>query len=217
MAVFNNRFTDKIQARLKKKRFLFFAGLLEVLEKPVTIIDIGGTVKYWEDMGYAGREGVEITTGNIFMENSKYENLKSIVCDGRDLSRFPDSSFDIVYSNSVLEHISSEEGRKKMAGEIRRVGRRYFVQTPNYYFPIEPHYRVLGFQWLPAWGKAFLLRNCNMGRIKRIKDKSRLEHELNRIRLLRERELRDLFPDGTVYRERFCMLTKSIIVYRWDN
>ena len=64
--------------------------------------------------------------------------------------RYADKSFDIAYSNSVIEHLHTFENQKRFAAEIRRVGKFVFVQTPNRWFPIEPHF-VTGFiHFLPA-------------------------------------------------------------------
>ena len=59
--------------------------------------------------------------------------------DATDLSPFKDKSFDIVHSNSVIEHLYNFENQKKMASEIMRVGQKHIVQTPNKYFFLEPH------------------------------------------------------------------------------
>lgn len=55
------------------------------------------------------------------------------------MKQFQDNEFDAVFSNSVIEHVGDYEAQRQMANEIMRVGKRYFVQTPNFYFPIEPH------------------------------------------------------------------------------
>jgi SAM-dependent methyltransferase len=62
---------------------------------------------------------------------------------------FADGEFDLVYCSSVIEHVPGEQ-RAAFAAEIRRVGRGWFVQTPAYSFPIEPHSLLPGAQWLPA-------------------------------------------------------------------
>lgn len=61
---------------------------------------------------------------------------------------FADRSFDLVYCSSVIEHVPPER-RAAFAGELRRVGRGWFVQTPAWSFPIEPHALLPGAHWLP--------------------------------------------------------------------
>jgi hypothetical protein len=65
---------------------------------------------------------------------------------------FDDNAFDVAYSNSVIEHVRTWENQVRFAAEIRRVAPRYYVQTPNAAFPIEPHVMGLGIQWLPKLG-----------------------------------------------------------------
>lgn len=60
--------------------------------------------------------------------------------DATNLSQYSDKSFDIVFSNSVIEHLYTKENQISMAKEVNRVGKNYFIQTPNYWFPIEPHW-----------------------------------------------------------------------------
>ncbi len=67
--------------------------------------------------------------------------------DGTQLP-FGDREFDIAFSNSVIEHVPPEL-QAAFAAEVSRVADRYFVQTPNRYFPIEPHYQLPLFQFLP--------------------------------------------------------------------
>jgi SAM-dependent methyltransferase len=117
--------------------------------------------------------------------------------DARDMP-FADLSFAVVFSNSVIEHVPRGRDRELAASEIRRVGLRYFVQTPNRWFPIEPHYMLPLFQFLPR-------------RLRHYYD--RRFHD-DQIDLLSARELQDLFPDAEIHRERFFGLTKSLLAVR---
>jgi SAM-dependent methyltransferase len=61
---------------------------------------------------------------------------------------FADNEFDLVYCNSVIEHVSPER-REAFAAELRRVGRGWYVQTPAWSFPLEPHALLPFAHWLP--------------------------------------------------------------------
>ena len=68
---------------------------------------------------------------------------------GRQLSNFDNNTFDLVHSNSVIEHVGVIKDMISFASEIQSAGRRHYVQTPNIWFPIDPHYGVPFFHWLP--------------------------------------------------------------------
>ncbi len=120
-----------------------------------------------------------------------------VVADARAMP-FADAEFDVAYCNSLIEHVEPTD-RSLVAAEIRRVARRWFVQTPNLWFPIDPHTLLPGYQFLPA---AVQRRLAVIGA-------SAGDHE--RIRLIDAAELRRLFPDAGIVRERFGPLTKSLI------
>ena len=61
---------------------------------------------------------------------------------------FADGEFDLVYCNSVIEHVPPER-REAFAAELRRVGRGWYVQTPAWSFPLEPHALLPFAHWLP--------------------------------------------------------------------
>jgi SAM-dependent methyltransferase len=132
------------------------------------------------------------------------DNVTVQVADGTQLP-FPSRSFPIVFSNSVIEHVPRER-QQAFADEIRRVGERYFVQTPNRYFPIEPHYQMPLVQFLPERALKALNRRFSMG----FREKGSW-HETT---LLTAADLRRLFPDGEIHRERRFGLTKSLMVVR---
>ncbi len=109
-----------------------------------------------------------------------------------------DDEFDISYSNSVVEHLPPD-AREAYARELCRVGRRWFVQTPNRWFPIEPHALLPFVHWLPRAAGRALWRVGVSG------------DPYDEVRLLDARELARLFPDAVIIRERAGPLTKSLV------
>jgi SAM-dependent methyltransferase len=112
---------------------------------------------------------------------------------------FADGAFDVAYCNSLIEHLEPAD-RPKLAAELRRVAGRYFVQTPNRWFPIEPHVLLPLFQFLPRAARRRLWRFGASG------------EDFHDIHLLGRRELARLFPEARILRERVGPLTKSYMV-----
>lgn len=205
----SNSFANKTRQR----NFKLFTDLISRLSKPLRILDIGGTEQYWEKMNFIREKDVKIILLNLYKSEVNYPNFESIARDAKDLRIFKDKEFDIVFSHSVIEHVGGFEDQSKMAQEIKRVGKRYFIQTPNYYFPMEPHFLFPMFHFLPIWLKISLISNFNLGWYTKISDKKKALETVNSIRLLCEKEIQTLFPGATIYREKFFGLTKSFIVY----
>jgi hypothetical protein len=129
------------------------------------------------------------------------------------MPEYGDQQFDVVFSNSVIEHVGGLDNQRKMANEIKRIGRRYYVQTPNRYFPMEPHFLFPFFGVMPIPVRAWLLRHRALGWYSRIDDPAEALQIAKSIRLLTRRELVALFPDGRLVREKFAGFTKSYSVY----
>jgi hypothetical protein len=210
--VADHRSPASLASRLRARRLAFFAGLLSNLTRPVTILDVGGTAAFWNNLDFT-KDGVKVIILNVKPEESEDARFESIVGDARDLSAFESSSIDVVYSNSVIEHVGTFEDQKKMAAEVRRVAKRYFVQTPNAWFPIEPHFLFPGFQFMPLEVRTFLLTRFRLGWLPREPDPARAREVVDSIRLLTAAQMRSLFPEASIYRERFLGLSKSITTY----
>src|SRR5436190_1135895 len=129
-----------IADRFRQRRFAALRALIDDLPVPVRILDIGGTQTFWERLGYAGNPRFEILLANRFDQELPYGNMSAVVADAADLSAFADAAFDVVISNSVLEHLSTSRQQQAMADGARRVGRCLYLQTPSRYFPLEPHF-----------------------------------------------------------------------------
>ena len=210
---------SSLNQRFREKRFKFFITLLEKIksDKPVQILDIGGEENYWVRMNYSGDANIQITLLNLEKTATTKNNIISIKGDATDLTKFKDQEFDIVFSNSVIEHLFSKENQKKMADEARRVGKCYYIQTPNFFFPIEPHWLFPFFHFLPVKTRVFLTQNFNLGHFKKAIDREESIQRVNEIKLLTEREMKELFPDGKVYKEVLLGLTKSVTMYRFPG
>jgi hypothetical protein len=208
----DNREMDTLATAMRRRRFALFSRLLAALPKPVRLLDVGGTQRFWETMQYAG-DDMQVVLLNVFDSPVSLPNFTSLKGDARDMRQFADGEFDVVFSNSVIEHVGDFANQQRMAREIQRVGRRYFVQTPSRYFPIEPHFLYPYFQFWPMPLKVAMLSRGDVGWWKRIPDPAAARAELESIQLLSARQVRALFPGGTLYREKLAGLTKSYIIY----
>ncbi len=200
--------------KFRRRRFALFRGLVARLERTIRIVDVGGEQEFWEEMGFAEEQDVEIVLANVKRLSVDRPNFKFVLCDARNLSAFGDGEFDIAFSNSVIEHLGDYAQQRRMAKEMIRIGRRCFLQTPNRYFPLEPHFLVPFFQFLPVRVRAHILTQVGLGWHDREPDRRRAEEVVKSIRLLTFSELRVLFPDAQIWRERILGLTKSFIVLR---
>jgi hypothetical protein len=209
----NNRDPNSLASRLRAKRNEIFRSLIDGLRRPLEILDVGGTQTVWEAIRLVDQPDVHITILNLQREECSYKNVRNVVGDARDMRHFHDCQFDIVYSNSVIEHVGSIDQMAKMASEVRRVGRRYFVQTPYRYFPIEPHFVFPLFQFLPFSIRTLMVQNFSLGWIAKQPDRERAADEVRSINLLSRRDLQFLFPEGRMMEERLLGLTKSLIVH----
>lgn len=202
-----------LAVKLRRRRFELFLELLDRVQAPVKVLDVGGTARFWSTMPRAGRDRLRITLVNLERQPVEGTNMESVAGDATNLSQFADGEFDVVFSNSVIEHLFTFDAQLRMANEVRRVGRRYFVQTPNLYFPLEPHFLVPGFQFFPVDLRVWLVSHFDVGWYKRIPDPVAARTEVESIRLLSRADLRRIFPEARIYEERFAGMVKSFVAY----
>jgi hypothetical protein len=194
------------------------------------VLDLGG-----QDGSFmvriCNRVKLDVTVADIgtaLGEGALGLGFRSVVLEeGRPLP-FEDGAFDIVFCNSVIEHVTlpkrdcierrftnaewvaaSLRSQAGFAAEVRRVGRGYFVQTPHRWFPLEAH------TWLPFVG--WLPHNVTVA-VVRVSDRFWVKHcgyvDWN---LLDVGQMRELFPGARVHVERFAGMPKSIVVYDGDS
>jgi hypothetical protein len=205
----DQRRASSVSQRMRVRRFEQFERAAGVLARPLQILDLGGTTDYWDYRGWAGRDDVTITLMNLEPNEQRFENVVPIVGDACDLSSYDDASVDLVFSNSMIEHLFTAERQATMAGEVRRVARAYWIQTPNFWFPVEPHFLRIGWQWRPVAMRVRALQRGPVGQIGHCPDHDVAERHVREVRLLRRGDLAQLFPDATLLAERIGGLVKS--------
>jgi hypothetical protein len=202
-------------ARYRRERIRRFAQLLRTAKAEVRILDVGGTPKFWLKHRDELPATVSLTLLNLdFAEQPAQPWMRCVTGDVRQMRMFETNEFDMCFSNSLIEHLGTIAEQSLAANEIRRVAKGYFVQTPNLWFPIEPHFLVPGWQFAPLALRAYLIRRYDLGWIKRQRDPLLARAEVESVRLLSARELALLFPDGRIDHEKVGPLTKSIIAWR---
>jgi hypothetical protein len=121
--------------------------------------------------------------------------------------------YDLVFSNSVLEHVGGHERRMRFAEAVHRLADAHWVQTPYRYFPIEPHWIAPGMQFLPVRARAALARRWPLAKVRASDLRGALDGVLS-TELVDRTQLRYYFPDSAIRAERLAGLPKSLIAVR---
>lgn len=177
-----------------------------------TLLDVGGSSYFWTLCKGLDLPIPRVTILNLGAAPPGLDPLtKWVTGDARALP-FADCSFDYVFSNSVIEHVGDEMSQLRMAQEIRRVGRNYFVQTPDRRFPFELHLLTPFIHWLPRRIYECLVPRFTFHHL--LNGSPEYDAEVMGIQLLGRNRMRALFPDGNVLVERTAGMPKSLIAYR---
>lgn len=181
------------------------------------IIDLGGRADYWDlfDRGFLEASNVHVTLVNNAESFEVGDPMfAAIEGDACAMDAFADHAFDLAHSNSVVEHVGDWPRVEAFASEARRLAPRYYVQTPYYWFPIEPHFSAPFFHWRSEQSRAKALLKRRHGFIERCGDMGEAMRQVQDARLLDKTQFRFLFPDADHISERFAGLTKSLIAVR---
>lgn len=209
---------DVYRNRFRLRRFIRFLGMADEIiadKGACKIIDIGGRMEHWSALSDLWHDKkIEVTLVNLETEAIANPHFQSLAADARNLSRFETNAFDLVYSNSVIEHVGQWADQKRMASEARRVAPRHFVQTPNYWFPLEPHFRTPFIHWLPEPWRIAIVRARACGFYPKAKNVDEARSILDDAKLLDFAAMQTLFPDSIIEREKVALLTKSLIAIK---
>src|ERR1700730_7342017 len=202
-----NKLFSYLHTKSREEKFRLFVKLLK--PTPSTrILNVGASgpnFAFAEQFESLYEHPHQVTGGGISLSEVQdyrrsFPGVKTLVFDGCALP-FRDKSFDVIYSNAVIEHLPDHEAQQRFAAEVVRVASGWFVTTPNLYYPIEPHYHLPFVQFLPQRWQRSLVKS--LGRT-----------PYANLNLLTKRQLHRLLPDGDVIGCRITFYSATLVAYR---
>ena len=174
------------------------------------VLDLGGTPSYW---AAAPQRPAHVTVVNLGFSSADAEvpGVTRVLSDACEFGGA--DTFDLVVSNSVLEHVGGHYRRRQLAEVCLTSARRVWVQTPYRYFPVEPHWVAPGIQFLPTALRVGAAQWWPMGHMK-AEDEEGVVRGVLETELVSITEMRYLFPDCEIRYERFAGLVKSLLAVR---
>lgn len=216
MAVFDNglaRFFDPNRDgspvhRLRGRRNEEFKRRFPQLAD-MRVLDLGGTPAYWRA---SGLKAARLTLVNVdYYGDDAAEEWMEVrrgdACSGGF------GRFDLVYSNSLIEHVGGHVRREQFAQVVRESAPNWWVQTPYRYFPIEPHWLFPGFQFLPFGARVMVSQHWS-GHGPVLKEKADAVKYVASTELISGTELRSYFPDAEIWFEHLAGIPKSMVALR---
>jgi hypothetical protein len=215
MALSINKLMDYVFKIWRPRRFKLFRSTLEP-KMTDRLLDVGGYPGFW--MPYepvvASIDTLNLDLKDIDLTDYPNHHFNPMVGNGCALP-FPDQSYDIGFSNSVIEHVGSWENQQAFASEIRRVGKALWVQTPAKECPIEPHYIAPFVHWLPKGVQRRILRYFSPWGWIAKPTQEQIDEMVNTTRLITYSEMKGLFPDCEILVENYLwIIPKSYIAVR---
>lgn len=208
-AAFNaaTRLKDPFSDHARQRRMARFMAVMG-LRGGERVLDLGGHARFWDGVPVP----LDVTILNLpsAMERREHPSIHRFTLvegDACNVGFAADMSYDIAFSNSVIEHVGGPARQRAMAHEIRRLAPRYWVQTPSVWFPVEAH-TFMPFWWFyPPPLKAVFVRRwrrslpewCEM---------------VEGTTVLARRDLAAMFPDAQLWTERFAGFPKSYVAAR---
>lgn len=206
-----NTLVEPAMRYFRRKRLKAFVSMYPDLPD-MEVLDVGGRLMVWDliEREFGVRPKHLVILNHEEEKANSTGNCEFVVGDGRDMS-FADQHFDLVFSNSVIEHVGGKDDMRAFSLELRRVGRNLYVQTPNKWFPIEPHIIAWFIHWLPR-GLYRRLSFLSLRWWSLRNDRDRFYRIFDNILLLSKKELSVLFPGMQIKDETFMFMSKSFIV-----
>jgi hypothetical protein len=176
------------------------------------VLDLGGTVDFWMRAPLRPRS---VMVMNLEPEETDAEWLTAVSGDACRASAvlaahgLP-TAYDLVFSNSLIEHVGGHAQRWSLAHEVRALAPRHWVQTPYRYFPVEPHWVFPLMQFLPVTAQATVALRWPLAP-SRPPTRAEAQDSVQWVELLGIAELRGYFPGDRLVMDRVAGLVKSIV------
>ncbi len=217
----------RLRVMTRSRRGQRFRRFLSGMNRPVRIVDLGGTARFWEAWGIEAQDRLEITLVNnhhIDKTNVRYHATSPFMHDLlQDATLLPTEFFDqydLIFSNSFIEHLSDRAEQRKLAAEIVQSGKPYFIQTPNKFSPVDPHFPsslVPFFAVYPRALQAALLTRSGLSGGHRYPSFAAAQTALQYYNPLGVADVRGLFADAAIEIERPMGVPMSILAYRGSS
>jgi hypothetical protein len=200
---------DSLGGRARARRWEVFKPRFPDFAE-MRVADLGGDTRYWRTAPVQPKELVVVNPESwAFGDPEPWMSFEQ--ADACELSeRFFGERFDMVYSNSTIEHVGGPLRRQAFATAVHRLAPRHWVQTPYRYFPLEPHWVFPGFQFLPLRARAQISERWPLSARR---GRSTIDYVLH-VDLLSLTEMKFLFPESEMYKERAAGLVKSLVAVR---
>jgi hypothetical protein len=200
--------TRRAGAHYRRRRMAAF--LEAVRPRPhERVLDLGGTPSIWADVPVPLNITLLNLPGTATPADETHHAFTYVEGDACHVDRYAPGDFDVVFSNSVIEHVGPEENQHLFAREVLRLGRTYWVQTPSPWFPIEAHCGMPFWWQYPAPLRERIIRRWR----RKLPAWSEM---VAGTRVLTVARLRDLFPDAQIRVELALGLPKSYVAFRID-
>jgi hypothetical protein len=203
--------SGSITQRCRQQRNEEFKRRFPDIEE-MRVLDLGGTAISWR---VAGLRAKHVTIVNLLHESEPEEPWIKLVQGDACAGGF--GNFDLVFSNSVLEHVGGHGRRQQFSDAVHDSAPAWWVQTPYRYFPIEPHWLFPGFQFLPFRTRLTIARFWDVGHRPALKDRAEAAELVASAELVSATEMRAYFSDGKIWYERIAGLPKSLVAYKADR
>jgi hypothetical protein len=200
---------NSVAERMRLRRWSLIREHFPELQH-MKVLDLGGTESWWRRAPIMPEH---VTMVNLRKSNGvEMPGLTSIVGDACYADKLLSGQlFDLVLSNSLIEHVGGHSQRVRLAEAIRTLATHYLVQTPYRYFPVEPHWVFPGMQFLPTRVQGYIAPRWPLGHTKGWAADLALS-EVMFTELIGATDMMAYFPGAKLYWERFCGLRKSMTV-----
>ncbi|BAE50628.1 class I SAM-dependent methyltransferase [Paramagnetospirillum magneticum] len=194
----------------QRRRMKAFEARFGGLGESVRVVDLGGHPRYWRFV----TTPPSLTLLNIRRYVGSDDVPHQMVIGDARQTGFESGQFDIAFSNSLIEHLSGRADQQAFAAEVRRIAAGYYVQTPYKYAVFEPHLLVFLIHLLPRPVYKWLAFWLSPRKWLTGAGRDMVDREIDSISPLSVRDMRELFPDAVIERERVFGLTKSLIAIK---